>query len=451
LIKKYVEQHTWVKHTIPGLAPPHAFLSDKDSEEAFEIDDKHVPHTKFLIDPRHIIKFRGEEVARQTDDEWNAMCQEFSRTIGTRRDALQQIISISTSIPPGATIDERYRRIFCLGEEDVVPLGKQYQNRETYVAIAAERTEIDRVRDYIRNDLVKDKRIRDIYEVADDDIKPESVHHKFAFLLRLKCNVFDTDEVVEALQNWAAEKLRIGTRSYDLWHNISRDSIAAIGDQTTEEELRFLNDLFEVDQSYTWVLGPELRERFAHTLSGKVRDFGKIRTAEVLRLQNSLKQFFYRVCLYNTVDDTEAQFRCARDARQAWLELFSFVENAARTLLTKQLHMSYDAEATDISKAVIAKLKLAEQKRETNLVRLFGTSYDALAGRPASPTSHRVRTNIEAIAPLRNHAAHDNPQWRREITIKGEQWEAAFDALVQNVDVLYRLIADFAHELEQAG
>jgi hypothetical protein len=450
LIKKYVEQHTWVKRTIPGLSVPHAYLSRKDFGEAFE-NGGQVPHAKFLIDPQKIIKFRSKEVPEQTPEEWDTTCEEFSRMVGVRQEALQQIISIATSIPPGGTIEEKYKRIFSLGEEEVVPLGKQFQNRETYLAIAVDPNEVNWLRDYIRTFLVKDDRIRDIYEVTDDEIRPETKRIKFSFLLRLKCTVFDTDEVIEALQNWAADRFRIGTRSYDIWRYIADDSITAIGDRISEAEMRFLNDLFDVDQTYKWFLRPAFREKFAHTIEATVRDIRKATTPEILPLQVALKRFFHNVCLYNIVDDMHAKRQCARDAKQSWLELYGYIENAARTLLTGLVGLPLDADAGDISKAIVLKLGLAEQgRKETNLVRLFGINYDALLGRAPSKLTERVRANVEIVGPVRNEAAHENPSaWQRRISLQGDGWEADFDELIGRVSILRGLIVDFAQEIDQ--
>jgi hypothetical protein len=458
LIKKYVADGTLIGTRIPGLSVPHSYLSAEGFRAAFE-EGELIPHLKVLLEPRGTLKFRGKGIPPLNDDDWKKLCKSISRTAG-RFGAIDEIISLAKRIPQDGGIDEKYRDIF-IGIEPITPVGTESANpvRESYLLIstktAAGASSRERFRDYIRDRLIDDVRVRDIYAIADTYMtpEPEGKRNKFEFLLRLKCTVFEADKILEGIYGWGESAgVQVGTRSYDVWKSILRDSLGSIGDRISTEGLSLLSALLALSKDARWRLEPQLREKFAKAIERNAERLDGARTDEAENLKQAMKDFYYNVCLHSICAKKPTDSRYQRDAKSCLTDLYGYVESGARELLTHALNVPSDSDIREIKKALGARIGKAAESQDTNLVRLLGQYYTRLLDCDANDLASLIRDTLEQIAPLRNDWVHHNQKkWSKAIFLPEENWELQFVELDKKIGIICNLIAETAKELDERG
>jgi len=456
LIKKYVADGAMFGTKIPGLSVPHCYLSKERYKSAFE-EGPHVPHLKVLLNPRGTLKFRGKGIPQLSDPEWEKLCVSISRTTG-RVGTIDQIVSLAKNWPADGRIDEKYRDIF-IDVEDVVAMGKESQIRESYLLISTKTpagiSSRERFRDYIRDSLIGDHRVRDIHIIEDTYItpEPEEKRNQFEFLLRLKCTIFEADDILDGIARWGESAgVQIGTRTYDVWKPILRDSLGSIGDRISTEGLSLLSALLALSGDVQWKLEPQLRERFARAIERRLEQLEEAQTDEAEALKQSTKNFYYNVCLHSISYKKPTNSRFQREAKAHITDLYGYIEYGARKILTDILGISSDCEFRDIKKALGARIAKSKESPDTNLIRILGQYYASLLDQENNDFALSIRSSLEEIAPLRNDWVHHNEsRWYKAIFLPEENWEAQFVDLDTKIGIICNLITEMAKELDSRG
>jgi len=460
LIRRYIESYTLLElgaDEIPSLSDsrsslPYSRLTKEEFAEAFDQDAK-APHLRMLIDPRDIRKFRGEKVARLSNDKWSEQLKKISETIRPSRD-IKEIVEIANQMGADEEIPARFRYAFC-GVENVVPIGREFDRhmRETYLFIATESSEdaFRRFGKFLDDHLMTDVRVRDIYYSGRVSEHPQISRSRFSFLLRLKCMAFEADDIVALIQEWASEAgVHVGTRSYDAWKNLRRAATAGMLESTMSQEERDLQKaLFALDRGANFP-AKEIQVRFAEAIRKYTRQIKETPATNWSNLFNALQAFLHYVCLYNCTSDPDKQEYYRESAANHWNTLFKYLETASSILLSHALKLA----AKPNRRAVLKEL----QKRcpehfkggkhtDDGYLRWFEHLYGRLA--PPTQLLQEVKTNLNLVSSFRNLAVHGGSaeDLGLSITVMGDDWKTQFDEIERKVSVMCSLVGYFAHEV----
>ena len=351
VVRRYIEGHTVKPGTIPSLSQPYPLpysrLTPEDFADAFDVAPQ-APSLKILIDPTEIRKFRGVRVEEVSEKKWIDLCEEI--TVATHgRDALKEIIDIATMLPPGGSIPKKYQSVFSLGVENVPPVGRDSQIRETYLLIStesADETSVNLFRDFLNANLMDDVRVRDIFDFATIYAYPPIRRQPFQFLLRLKCTVFEADDILSLIQSWADRtRARVGTRSYDAWRTIKLSATRGILEATmTQDEVALAKALCAIDPDFI-LESHEFLERFAEAIRNHTRVVRKIRSSESWNdIAGELTNFLHYICVYNCVKLPAKKRNYREEAAKHWNQLYKFLETASRLLLINALQLPMDSK-----------------------------------------------------------------------------------------------------------
>jgi hypothetical protein len=452
LIRRYVERYA-SGSDLPDLDIPYSYLSSDELDRALESAS-----LKILVQPRDILKWRGVEI-NQAD--WDRVYQQITEAIDSSD--LNEIIRVATGLEDGEKVPERLESVFCLGVEDVIPIGKAYGNqlRETCILVSTAtkdgREATPQFRIYIRNFLMQDYRIRDIYQV--NRVEPAThSNNSFRFVLRLKCTVFETDEIIDSMQQWAEsnDEFRVWTRTYDTWRNISRDSVNGIIASKMTPEVRKLlgaikaKDLAVLRTDYNgWLVFPGALQKVAVSLERHSETIKRLR-----RQCQTLGELYCFFCLANFASSDEKRETYLTECGHKWRDLFGNIELSCRLLLTKQLELPDDAKI----EAIVAKLeqKIPERMRgfpeelRRYSIRLFQRVYKDI-----QPGADRLVTTVNngllEIQERRNLAIHGDNwwDWKRINILAADSWEDELREFDETVKVMCVIIASLNRELHK--
>ncbi len=467
VIRRYVEGHSLTggrPGTIPSLskAPslPYSRLLTDEFDEAFDTDPQ-APFLRLLIDPREIRKFRGARVDELSERQWIGLLNDIT-VAAHGREALEEIIRLATDIPLGESIPEKFRSVFSLGTEYVLPFGRNSQIRDTYLLISVENADGSpsktRFRDFLNANLMDDARVSDIYECGLINVNPEIRRNPFQFLLRLRCSVFDADDILSLMQSWANRAgVRVGTRSYDVWKSIKHSATRGIVESTiTQEEGALQKALFTIDPDFAFQTR-EMQEKFAEAISSHTRLIKKIRSAKAWNgIIIDLNKFLHYVCVYNCVNAPTKKEQYRESAAGHWNQLYKFPESASRLLLIDVLKLPKDTKRDDILRKLMEAdaeyFKKSPQAKDAGFLKWFADLYDEVSGEK-SALSKMTRRVLQLVSGLRNLAVHGGvgDDLDASITIGGYDWQSQFETLDEKVEGMCQLIVKFASELHRKG
>ncbi len=451
MVRRYVERHM-TKGSIPEkLTLPFCTLRDSEFDAAFDISPSS-PALKLLIEPKNILKIRGAAVPRLSSAEWGAVHKNILEALdyGTRN---REACEIAKGLPDGESIPKLFEPVFSLGYEQIIPIGKVFRNeiREEYVLVSSEdklgNAATASLEIYINEHLIMDSKIRDIYRIS--KIEPYASRNPFQFLLRLKCSAFETDDILFAMQQWASNnEIRVGTRSYDLWRHIKRESIEGIVDtKMTESELALLLGVHAIESSASWNLDNQLREKTAEAWQRHMSDFARLGKLGA-DCQRHLSNFYCNVVLFNIDSPTLEKKRFLENAQQGWQQLFKYFENWSKSLLLDVLELSADSKNEAMGERLRAKLPRQTEAIPTKELldppKMFLRFYPELRGITGGNLFTTLRANAPRIQRARNLAAHGGNEsaWVKFTRLNDSNWESQFDELEEHVFTLCKLLVE---------
>jgi hypothetical protein len=455
VIRRYIDKRTTEGGIPEKLSLPFCYLTDKDFDRAFDTSSN-ASSLKILIDPKHIMKIRGVAVPPQSPEEWKATSEEILAAIDYGLEE-KEALAFAKGIPSSTNIPKKFEPIFSLGTEEIVPIGKDHKNgiREVYVLVSSEGHEGSAATRpfmiYINDHLMKDKKVRDICQIT--KILPQKRQSPFEFLLRLKCTAFETDDVIYSMQKWAARnKVRVGTRTYDLWRHITRNSIDGIIDgRLTEAEQVFLAGLFSIDPEANWNLAGEIRERLAESAlrhDAELRKLGRLG----VEAGRHLKDFYYNLVLVN-IDTPRDKIRYVEDSQKAWTQLYKYFERWSKALLAHALKEPPTISNSALTSALLAKFSKELEKTPESVkndpIRMFVRFYPIC--RPSAPVQlmNVAREANNLITPPRNYSSHggNETEWSDFIRLNRDDWQAPLEQLEAKANLMCKLLVELSKEL----
>jgi hypothetical protein len=458
LIRRYIESSLVHAGEVPSISRPYDVpyvkLRPEEFAAAFDIHPQ-APYLRILIKPEQIKKFRGVAVKELDSNAWVKLCGELSEMIHPNRD-LGEIIKLASELPEGGTIPEKFKSVFSLGIEKVVPIGRESGIRETYLFLSCENQDgnpaTTRFKSFARERLAEDDRVRDICEFNLIDVNPPVRHMPFQFLMRLKCNVFDGDDLLGLIQEWAKNSgVRVGTRSYDAWRNIIREGISGIVESSvSKEDVDLQKALCAIDPDFVFE-SREIQGEFARRIADHQHELNKVHSADWHELRELLSQFFYFVCLFNCVKSSSKQRTYKNNCGDRWNSLYRYLESYCGKLLGRALKLPPNARRPEIAEGLKEKDPEYFKRRGTDggFVRWFADFYGSLVPDKAG-LAKLVDKSYAEVSAFRNLAVHGQVADDLDLSIKvsGSQWRQDFRILNSRVETMRELIVSLSAELQ---
>jgi hypothetical protein len=460
LIRRYIESSLAPANPgeVPSLSQPYdvPYVRMKPDEfaEAFDTD-RQAPFLRILIKPESIKKFRGAAVKELDQKAWIRLCSEISETIHPNRD-LSQIIKLASELPEGGAIPPRYKLVFSLGIEKVVPVGRATQIRETYLFLSSENTQNNnpattRFLNFAYEKLMDDGRVRDIFQFTLMDVNPPVRRLPFQFLLRLKCTAFEADDLLGSIQDWASRSgVRVGTRSYDVWRTIIREGTAGIVESTmSREEMALQKALCAIDPDFVFE-SRDIQEEFARKIADHEHALKEVPSGDWYELVRELTQFFHNVCLYNCVKAPLKQRTYRNLSGDRWNGLFRYLEMYCGQLLALALALPPNAGRSAIAEGLKKRNEEYFKKSggDGGFVRWFADFYAMLLPDKAQ-LARLVDKKYKDVSGFRNLGVHGQTadDFDLSIRVAGANWRADFKRLNSKVDAMCELIVALSAEL----
>jgi hypothetical protein len=460
IIRRYAPRFLQKNGRVP-LSLPFSHYMDDELRKIFAIGPS-FPEMQVIIHPEKLLKYRSKKVPQ--GEAWNAAHDAIRKVVVTSNvnDLIEQSCALAKDMDPTPgndgelQISEDLRPIFCLGVELYNPIGPQYgHKREYYVLIRAQRSEKDGTpsdsfrRQIILNRLMNDPNVREISEI-------ESRPQHFDYAIQLEASSYDLDDIIFEMNKWAHDNdIAFGTRTYELWRYLSRDSIASIQHTTMDEfERDFLAEMKQAARDIRkMALTNDQRSKIAEVWQSSrkaMAPFGACR--------KHIGEFYLYLTLYN-FQRTGAEADYLQHCRHSWLELARDLEGAAEQLSAETLGLkpvdgARKVTATQIAAAVEEKFKtkVALNKEWDNLkkypARILAQYYDEMSG--SKGHLRHFRTNLANIAAKRNwvaHAGHEE-SFEQFIDLCRDDWIEKMRNIQTACEQVCDAIAELGRELK---
>lgn len=463
LIRRYIESTLAPENPgkVPSISQPHDVpyvkLQPDEFSQAFDVE-KQASFLRVLIEPQSIRKLRGQPIKELDEFGWIRLCAEISDSIHPHRDRAE-IVKLASELPEDGKIPPKFKSVFSLGVEDVIPIGRESGIRETYLFLSCETLEgnpaPNRFNNFFNDHLARDNRVRDLFELSLVNANPNMGRIRFQFLMRLKCNVFDTDDLIGRIQDWAARsKVRVGTRSYDVWKDIIHEATHGIIESTmSREQLALQKALCAADPDFVFE-NREIMEEFARRIAEHSHVLERVQTAHWRDLVTELTRFFHNVCLYNCVKATKKKKEYKRRAGTHWINIYRVLEEYCGQLLVIAMNLPKKGRG-DIAEG-LKKLNKDYFKDKSasdgGLVKWFIDFYGQLVPQKAK-LARLVQTKHVAASSFRNLVVHAQLADDVDVSIRvtGNNWRDNFRSINERVDAICELLTTLSAELPTAS
>jgi hypothetical protein len=152
---------------------------------------------------------------------------------------------------------------------------------------------------------------------VEDVITRPMLHHRFTFLLRLKCGVFETNEIVASMQDWASEaRIHVGAMTPGGTY-VDQPRPECWRARLSRDESALQKALFAIDPEVEFP-PKEIQVGFANAIAAHTRLINDMPSEKRNDLARDVTAFLHAVCLYNCASDAERQKRCREDAAMRW-------------------------------------------------------------------------------------------------------------------------------------
>jgi hypothetical protein len=456
VIRRYIDTPTSERSALPSrFALPFSRLKDQEFNRAFDVSSG-TPHLTILVEPRDILKIRGFPVPKLSDEEWTDKVAEIVRELnyGTRE---HEALSYARLVPEGTSLPLDFRSLFSPGVEEHVQMGIESNKRDLYVLISAEAADgapgAPQFLIYANGFLMKDTSVRDIYRITKINVLP---HRKqtaaFEFVLRLKCTAFEADQIIRSMQEWGGSDLRIGTRTYDLWHYIKKESLEGIPlSRMSESEQIFLANIYAKEPEAEWNKSNELRETIADSIrrhSLELRRLGKLG----VEAEHQLKEFYYNLVLFNIESPQHNKKKYFEDSQKGWTQLFKYFERWSKTLLAHAMGCSPDIGNEELGDKLLERFRQDLENKPRGVRNDPAKMFTALYSRIRIDVSRSLAVilgdsnQIQALRNLTAHGGHE-AEWETHIQIIDDPWDdPPFEKYAK---IMCRLLIELHKELEK--
>jgi hypothetical protein len=433
MIRRYAPRYLQRSGRVP-LSLPFSHLLDNELRDIFAIG-RGFPELQVIIHPEKLLKYRGAQVPN--GDDWNRAHEAIKNIVVTAdiNELIKRSCAIANEIEPSGDNNEKFeippdlKQIFSLDVEPYMPIGPQYGNKkEYYVLIRAQRSEKDETpserfrQQVILGTLMSDPNVREISEV-------ESKPQKFHYAIQLETSSYDLDDIVFRMHEWAHDNnIAFGTRTYELWRYLSRDSIAGIERTTMEEfERDFLAEAKQLAVDIrSLILTNDQRRKIASAWQS-----ARFTMAQFGSCRRHVGEFYLFLTLYN-FQKTSAESDYFQGCETAWLQMVRHMERMAEDLLIEALSLkpvggSGKPTREDIAKEIERKIenKISKNTEWKEIkkypVRIAAQYFDDLVG--SKDHLIRFRRHLSEIFGKRNWVAHsDHDLFEEFINLRGQDW-----------------------------
>jgi hypothetical protein len=428
MFRRYVNKSEMEYPGVP-LKFPFSHI-EAQHDKLFRNNDE--THLQIIIHPRGVLKYRAMPIP-QDEIECKRTYESIQVAIKSDDQLLQRACALASTFPDGlditsAQIPANLRCLLLPKLETHLPIGKDSGGRrEMYVLVKAEEMAAEGQpsayfrRKIIEGSLMENSSVRGIFVI---DSKP----NRFQYLLQLKCTTFEADEIIWKMHESAHDfRVTFGTRTYDLWRLIQRQSIDGIWrTHATPAAHQFKVALQKRAGSTKDILWPTLRHCDQIAMAWEAARASLM--AQEPQALDTVDRFYQYLTLYNFMPTSKPEYLEA--CRAAFADLAAkYLEEGGRRLLCAILSLPGNADNTEIGRAVEQRIpnqisqnpKWEETIRRYPL-RILSAYYRDLGGSNDLPI---LRANLQGISALRNKAtAHSDPQdfFVNAIDLSGADW-----------------------------
>jgi hypothetical protein len=455
MIRRYVPRYLLKNGKVP-LSLPFSYMSDDEMQKMFEVGTES-SNLQVIVYPEKLLKYRGAKVAQ--GQAWNA-AHELIKDVVLTSD-INELIERSCMLAKEVAISEHGQDkfefpkdigpVFSLGVESYMPLGSQYGARkEYYVLISAPRTERDETpSEEFRKQIVLDflMNAASVREISEVDSKPQ----KFHYAIQIEASTYEVDEIIYRMHVWAHDnRISFGTRTYEVWKYLSRESIAGIEHTTMDEfERDFLADARQLAGNIRSLkLTNEQRRQIASAWQKS-----RAMLARVSSSRKSIGEFYLYLALHN-FQRAGYEDDYFKKCKGSWLDLYVEVEELSQQMLIKELELTPATGSKSVTKEQIAlgiegrlpekTSKNADWKELRKYpARMLAQYYDDLTSGRGKVA--RFRKHLKAITDIRNWAAHtgrDGP-FEEFVNLRQDDWQQKF----KNIDLATTQISEAIFDL----
>ncbi len=343
---------------------PYLQLSREKFEHLFSAEQ----HVKIKIEPKAILKYRTIRIPRNAFEasEWNKRCSQIKDLIPMRADLarrhaiLQKIVQLSEDWddPSISASDKEMLAPIFLDEPEIVPSISGYTtgrttSRRRYVLISepganeARRAEFETavIFDYLMN-LPE---VRSIYRIEID-----IDHANFDYWVDMFGEPWKLYEIVHSISQRAFHlNMDVGTRTIEVQDHLLFESVQGIfssdlGTEVSEflEETRSLDPDIQVEVTdEQWHKAGPLSHVCGRCWASQVDAwYGTWNAAEHRRYRNTITSFYGYFFWGNLAPDDNKSEEYLKRARNAWSDLYQWVERKYKQFLKKHLDVVTDQE-----------------------------------------------------------------------------------------------------------